>query len=137
MRTLDEQAHLDFALLLRRRWADMLYPALRGQYEAALDGAPEPEETKAARPVVHAQPAWPWFAWLERSGQKMLWRAVQDSVAAYPPEARDEAGGPATLGLDPALDMPAWDTIGTSTSSPAASGATTPRPRPMSSARSS
>jgi hypothetical protein len=32
-RSLDEQAHLDFALLLRRRWADTLYPALRRQYD--------------------------------------------------------------------------------------------------------
>jgi ubiquinone/menaquinone biosynthesis C-methylase UbiE len=108
-RTLDEQAHLDFALLLRRRWADMLYPALRGQYEASLDGAPEPAETKAARPVVQAQPSYPWFAWLERNGQKMLWRAVQDAVAAHPPAAED-VPGPATLVLDPALEMPDWYT---------------------------
>lgn len=109
--TLEERAHLDFALFLRRRWADRLYPALRRQYEAALDGAAEPTETKAARPLIEALPAYPWFAWMERNGQKMLWRAVQDAVAAHPPApAPDDAAGPAKLVLDPGLRMPAWYT---------------------------
>lgn len=107
---LDERAHLDFALLLRRRWADMLYPALRRQYDAAAGDAP-PATPKDARSVAQALPAYPWFAWLERNGQKMLWRAVQDAVATHPPRALpDEAEGPATLILDPALALPDWYT---------------------------
>jgi ubiquinone/menaquinone biosynthesis C-methylase UbiE len=111
MPDLDQRAHLDFALVLRRRWADRLYPALRRQYDAAVEasGGPPPAEPKAARPVARAQPSYPWFAWLERNGQKMLWRAVQDAVAAHPPAAVG-ADGPATLVLDPALRLPDWYT---------------------------
>ncbi|MFN6953230.1 MAG: class I SAM-dependent methyltransferase [Acetobacteraceae bacterium] len=108
MDALERQAHLDFALLLRRRWADALYPALRAQYDAAVGDAP-PATVKEARPVVHSLPAYPWFAWLERNGQKMLWRAVQDEVSARPRAApRDVA--PASVELDPELSLPAWYT---------------------------
>jgi ubiquinone/menaquinone biosynthesis C-methylase UbiE len=109
--TLDERARLDVALLLRRRWADMLYPALRRQYEEALRGGDTPLQPREARPVAQAQPAYPWFAWLERNGQKMLWRAVQDAVAAHPASlTSDDAPGPARLILDPNLRMPEWYT---------------------------
>jgi ubiquinone/menaquinone biosynthesis C-methylase UbiE len=108
MDALERQAHLDFALLLRRRWADSLYPALRGQYDDAVGEAP-PATPKEARPVVHALPAYPWFAWLERNGQKMLWRAVQDEVSARPQAApRDPA--PASVELNPGLKLPEWYT---------------------------
>ena len=61
--------------------------------------------------LARAQPAYPWFAWLERNGQKMLWRAVQDAVAGHPPEpALQEVQGPARLVLDPALELPDWYT---------------------------
>lgn len=108
MDALERQAHLDFALLLRRRWADALYPALRGQYDEAVGNAP-PATTREARPVVHALPAYPWFAWLERNGQKMLWRAVQDEVSARPHAAPREPA-PASVELDPGLTLPAWYT---------------------------
>ncbi len=56
--SLEERAHLDFALFLRRRWADRLYPALRAQYDAAVEASgTAPAEPKAARPLVHAQPS--------------------------------------------------------------------------------
>jgi ubiquinone/menaquinone biosynthesis C-methylase UbiE len=97
---LDERARLDFVLTLRRRWADVLYPALRGQYDADLSGD--------TRDAVHRQPVYPWFAFLERASQKMLWRDVADVVAAHPPEARGRSQGPATLDLDPALELPDW-----------------------------
>ncbi|WP_372619366.1 class I SAM-dependent methyltransferase [Falsiroseomonas sp.] len=111
--SLEQRAHLDFALFLRRRWADRLYPALRQQYDAAVaaSGEAAPAEPKTVRPVVQTQPSYPWFAWLERNGQKMLWRAVQDAVAAHPPRPAPEAAdGPATLVLDPALKLPGWYT---------------------------
>jgi hypothetical protein len=59
--------------------------------------------------VAWAQPSYPWFAWIERNGQKMLWRAVQDAVRAQPPVAGG-AEGPATLMLDPRLRLPDWYT---------------------------
>jgi ubiquinone/menaquinone biosynthesis C-methylase UbiE len=110
--TLEHRAHLDFALMLRRRWADTLYPALRRQYDTSLEqaGTPAPATPKAARPVMQGQPAYPWFAWLERTGQKMLWRAVQDAVAAQGAYASEAPAGPSRLVLDPGLRLPDWYT---------------------------
>lgn len=104
--SLDTQAKLDFVLTLRRRWADVLYPAVRAEYDATGKNAPTPKE---ARETVHALPTYPWFAWAERNAQKALWRAVQDRVeeTAPPPPAN---AGPATVEPDPALVLPAWYT---------------------------
>jgi ubiquinone/menaquinone biosynthesis C-methylase UbiE len=125
----DRQAALDFALTLRRRWADTLYPHVRREYEAASGahasngpsgavagagtGARAAAASPAARAVaaaatVHALPTYPWFAWFERGGQKMLWRAVVDAVAAEPAPATPFA--PARLELDPELQLPRWYT---------------------------
>jgi SAM-dependent methyltransferase len=103
--TLEARGKLDFVLTLRRRWADMLYPALRAEYDAAGTNAATPRE---ARPVVQALPTYPWFAWTERNAQKALWRAVQDAVADETP--RPIPDGPATLTLDPDLKLPDWYT---------------------------
>lgn len=102
-------AALDFALTLRRRWADTLYPRLRAEYDAVqsrseglardVDG-----ETLAAR--VHALPTYPWFAWMERGAQNMLWRAVGAAV----PDRIPASEGSATLELDPSLELPTWYT---------------------------
>lgn len=88
-------AALDFVLTLRRRWADTLYPRLRGEYDSR--GTAD----------IHALPTYPWFAWLERGAQKMLWRAVGDAVAASG-ETIGLAEGPATVELDPSLRLPDW-----------------------------
>jgi ubiquinone/menaquinone biosynthesis C-methylase UbiE len=101
--TLDERARLDFVLTLRRRWADTLYPALRGQYDARPHGNDVAAE-------VHALPAYPWFAFLERASQKMLWRDVSDVVTAHPAAPHGTITGPATLALDPGLPLPDWYT---------------------------
>lgn len=101
--TLEARGELDFVLTLRRRWADVLYPALRAEYDATSAQATTPQR---ARPVVQALPTYPWFAWAERNAQKALWRAVQDAVAEAPPRAL--ADGPATLTLDPDLTLPDW-----------------------------
>lgn len=109
--SLDRQAALDFALTLRRRWADTLYPHVRREYEAATAGTPAvkaPGSPADAVPLVHALPTYPWFAWAERGGQKMLWRAVVDAVGGEPPPAPRE--GPARAELDPALPLPDWYT---------------------------
>lgn len=91
------QAALDFVLALRRRWADTVYPQLRREYDA----------TPGAR--VADLPTYPWFAWLERGSQRMLWRAVGNAIAAG--GARIPApSGPATATLDPSLELPGWYT---------------------------
>jgi len=107
------QAAVDFVLTLRRRWADTLYPHLRAEYDErhparGAAAQPDAEGPEHIAPAVHALPAYPWFAWLERGSQKMLWRAVLDALGPAP-----EAGGdcaPATLELDPALQLPGWYT---------------------------
>jgi ubiquinone/menaquinone biosynthesis C-methylase UbiE len=106
--TIDRQAALDFALTLRRRWADTLYPQVKREYEQACAHGSAPATPEAAAEVVHALPTYGWFAWAERGGQKMLWRSVVDVVAAEPPSAAP--AGPAKVELDPALQMPAWYT---------------------------
>ena len=101
------RADLDFVLAWRRRWADTLYPALVAQTRAAAPTVPD--DRKAAAPVVHAQPVYPWFAWSERGSQKALWRAVSDAVADAPPIALPDAPK-GSLTLDPALALPDWYT---------------------------
>lgn len=100
----DHQARIDFVLALRRRWAEQVYPALRGQFDAlgaAGNGRSIDEQ-------VHGLPAYDWFAFLERNAQKALWRAVGDAVDAEPPPAA--ASGPSRAVLDPKLQLPAWYT---------------------------
>lgn len=93
-----------FVLTLRRRWADTLYPELGRQYRGK---AAQGEELTEAE--VRQLPAYPWFSWLERGSQKMLWRAVTDEVRA----AEDDVGDPSakvTLELDEQLHLPDWYT---------------------------
>ena len=102
---LDRQASLDFVLALRRRWADTVYPQLRDEFDRQVP----PGSERDLRETVHALPTYPWFAWLERGSQKMLWRAVGDAVgdaaAAWAAPA-----APAAAELDPDLELPAWYT---------------------------
>ncbi len=102
--TLDERGRLDFVLTLRRRWADTLYPALRAQFDQDADAG------AGIAAVVHRQPLYPWFAFLERASQKMLWRDVADVVAAHPSAPHGSSKGPATLQLNPELSLPLWYT---------------------------
>jgi len=97
-------AALDFVLALRRRWADTLYPQLRSEFETALPAAYAVDAAVVAD-TVHGLPLYPWFAWLERGSQKMLWRATGDAVRGQKIEQTD---GPASVRLDPNLQMPAW-----------------------------
>ncbi|MDL4774151.1 MULTISPECIES: class I SAM-dependent methyltransferase [Thermomonosporaceae] len=94
MNAVTRQARVDFALALRQQWARSLYPTLVGQ------AGPDPD-----RAAVHAAPVYPWFAWLERSAQKMLWRAVAGAV-----DAEDLPASAPGLELDPGLELPAWYT---------------------------
>lgn len=104
---IDANAALDFVLTLRRRWADTLYPQLRREFDAATQTVVP--NAAAAASIVHELPAYPWFSWLERGSQKMLWRAVEAAVAATD-APRTETIAPATLTLDPALKLPSWYT---------------------------
>lgn len=105
---IESAAGTQFVLTLRRRWADTLYPALSEQYQRLADdaGNASDELTEAS---VRNLPAYPWFSWLERGSQKMLWRAVTDAVRA------DDIGAPAVSGaqppeLDDSLVLPDWYT---------------------------
>jgi ubiquinone/menaquinone biosynthesis C-methylase UbiE len=93
----ERAAGTQFVLTLRRRWADTLYPALAKQHGERADVA------------IRDLPAYPWFSWLERGSQKMLWRAVADSVRAAPAPKLD-AQAETLLELDESLELPAWYT---------------------------
>lgn len=104
-RPIVDQARLDFALTLRRRWADTVYPRLRAEYEAARAAG----TSGNAAAVIHALPGYGPFAWLERGSQKLLWRAVSDAVEHEAP-ANESPAGESTLTLDADLSLPAWYT---------------------------
>lgn len=106
-----QRATLDFVLALRRRWADTLYPQLRREFDARAEEL-APQDPAALAPLVHALPTYPWFSWLERGSQKMLWRAVEDAVkgASVVTETHAARGNTATLTLDPGLELPDWYT---------------------------
>ena len=110
---IENQAELDFVLMLRRRWADVLYPRVCDEYHRlTADRETADAETIAAR--VHHLNAYGPFAWLERGSQKMLWRAAVAAIAA---SREDTSSGPAhahagrsTVEVDPQLELPAWYT---------------------------
>ena len=105
---LDTRAELDFVLAMRRRWADRLYPALKAEYDDATSAAP-PADRSAAGKEAETLSIYPWFAWMERGSQKMLWRAVENAVAEQPPTTLP--GAPqGSLTLNPDLEMPSWYT---------------------------
>lgn len=97
------RARLDFVLELRRRWADTVYPVLAADANAAA----VPPDAR----TIRAQSVYPWFAWLERGSQKMLWRAVREAVRSDPshtePTAADALG---RLDLDLSVQLPDWYT---------------------------
>jgi len=99
-------AALDFVLALRRRWADTVYPHVRSEFDAALPAAYAVDAATVAD-TVHSLPTYPWFAWMERGSQKMLWRATRDAVRG---QTLTGATGPARVRLDPNLQLPAWYT---------------------------
>lgn len=107
---LENRAELDFVLALRRRWADTLYPRLAAEFAAQTDGPQSESQDLAAR--IRDLPSYGAFAWLERSSQKMLWRAAMAAVGAMEETGRRTEGlaGPATLELDPELQLPSWYT---------------------------
>lgn len=108
--SLEDQARIDFVLTLRRRWADRVYPVLVDEYRRQAAAAARPPRTRQeAAPFVHGLDSYPWFAWLERGSQKMLWRAVSDALddEAAPPV---EGQPPGSLRLDPDLELPGWYT---------------------------
>lgn len=108
-RSIPDQARLDFALTLRRRWADVVYPRLRAEYDAAGTGDGNRSSTGDTAAIVHALPSYDSFAWLERGSQKLLWRAVSDAVD-HRGIAQSVTAGESTLTVDPDLALPDWYT---------------------------
>lgn len=111
--SIENQAALDFVLMLRRRWADVLYPRLHAEYvklseSATLGGADLNAD------AVHSLRSYPAFAWLERGSQKLLWRATADAVAdarrRAPAATADTRSGPSTVERDDQLVLPNWYT---------------------------
>jgi ubiquinone/menaquinone biosynthesis C-methylase UbiE len=108
-----ERAAAEFILGLRRQWATVMYPALVGEYERAAESVASPSEVRDA---VHALPSYPWFSYMERLQQKMLWRLAadvilkrRDDLLDQLPE-RERPDGVASLKLDPDLTLPSWYT---------------------------
>ncbi len=107
--TLAERARLDFVLTLRRRWGDVLYPALVDAAES-VDPDVRDRAVDAVASVMHAQPQYPWFAWGERGVQKMMWRAVTDVVRNHGMEIPEPGSAPGSLELDPEVVPPDYYT---------------------------
>lgn len=104
---LGQRARLDFALALRQQWARRMYPALVRDSRKRAEHTTDPGTVADA---VHRSGVYPWFAWLERTSQKQLWRAVSDAVAAEPEAGPPDVAGPGELQLDPDLELPGWYT---------------------------
>lgn len=106
---LEDRANLDFVLSLRRHWAASLYPRLRADFDAIDPPPPVVNDPAGLAPLVHGLPTYPWFSWLERGSQKMLWRAVTDAIVQEGPLPPPPTG-PASVEPDPDLVLPAWYT---------------------------
>ncbi|GAA0711194.1 class I SAM-dependent methyltransferase [Dactylosporangium roseum] len=111
---LDERSQLDFVLALRQRWADTVYPALREQYVRAAGGA-SGESLEEATRIVHTLPLYPWFSWMERAQQKILWRTAGDAALRREQKLRALFAEPPAeptgeLVLHPGLELPDWYT---------------------------
>lgn len=116
IRSLDDRSQLDFVLAMRKRWSDTLYPALREEYEQTTSArGAVVDDAHDARRVMHELPLYPWFSWMERGQQKMMWRTISDAVARNWPELRQRiertpAEAIGTLELHPELELPDWYT---------------------------
>ena len=108
---IENQAELDFVLMLRRRWADVLYPRVCAEYDQ-LTADIQAADVEAVAERVHRLNAYGPFAWLERGSQKMLWRAAMAAIATSREDASSALGhaGPSSVELDPRLELPAWYT---------------------------
>ena len=108
---IENQAELDFVLILRRRWADVLYPRVCEEYHRLTADNPSADADVIAEQVHHLNAYGP-FAWRERGSQKMLWRAAVAAIAASREDASSglEHAGRSTVEVDPQLELPAWYT---------------------------
>ncbi|MGQ0385135.1 MAG: class I SAM-dependent methyltransferase [Gammaproteobacteria bacterium] len=109
MRSIADQARLDFALALRRHWANEWYPRLRAEYDQALAALGAGAGNGATSAIVHALPSYRAFAWLERGSQELLWRAVGEALDHEEPPGGPPAGD-STVTLDAGLRLPGWYT---------------------------
>ena len=110
----DESSALDFTLELRKGWAGPVFASLRRQYDDSVASQPVPPSSgDAAIATLQSLPLYPWFSWLERQQQKMMWRQASESVLARADQLRaelaelpDQTVG--SLELDPTIQVPDW-----------------------------
>lgn len=110
--TLDERSAVDFVAGLRGQWARSVYPALVA--EAGEAGARAGDIAEASE-LLRSLRLYPWFSYLERQQQKMMWRAAGDTVLRRREELVTALSAPADKGsavleLDPDLELPSWYT---------------------------
>lgn len=110
---IERQAALDFVLMLRRRWADTLYPQLHAEYDELVKSQ-HPGTASTVAEIVHSLKSYPSFAWLERGSQKMLWRATVDAIEDRREAASVSENAPppdsSTVEGDTQLSLPNWYT---------------------------
>lgn len=94
----DERCRLDYVLKLRKGWSTQAYTALIEQSKAAAHGTPSTWQEAAE--VERGTAVYPWFSFLERGAQKLLWRTVgaiilarNPAVADAPAEQQDDLPG--------------------------------------------
>jgi ubiquinone/menaquinone biosynthesis C-methylase UbiE len=113
----DDRAYLDFVLGLRTYWARGMYPSLKSDYDAQVARASKgtPRSAEEAAPLVELLPRYPFFGWIERGSQKMMWRRLEQVVEAQADDLRAALNAPipdpiGRLELDPNLELPDYYT---------------------------
>jgi ubiquinone/menaquinone biosynthesis C-methylase UbiE len=104
----DERSAVDFVAELRKAWAGAVYPAMIKEA-----GGQRPENLEQATELLHTLPTYPWFSYLERQQQKMMWRVMGDAVLARRGELDallDVGSKSSKLELDPQMPLPKWYT---------------------------
>lgn len=68
-------------LAAKRYWVTDLFRTLRLEYEAALDGADEPDSREAVEALMQDLPSARYVQWLHRYNQDQTWRLCEGVVA--------------------------------------------------------
>jgi ubiquinone/menaquinone biosynthesis C-methylase UbiE len=110
--TLDENSNIEFLLSLRKRWADVVYPALVSEFNGRggeLANVPDGEE------FLKTMDLYPWFSHIERGQQKLMWKAAGDVVVSRRKLLLDQiydlpSPPLGELVINEGIDLPGWYT---------------------------